>query len=151
MRRLGRSGKAITVSTVDAAQGQEADLVIISLVKANSSGKVGFTDDARRLNVAAVTRAKAGVVMIGHLATSLAASSPGFRTLLHDLKMQGGIFEYRALGARERMRHISNVDYVRQDTGGHPDHSPRAKTTPGHQQYVGSGSLGNLDSKRTRK
>ena len=83
--RLVRPGNASTkVSTVDAAQGQEADLVIISFVSANSSGKVGFTDDARRLNVA-ITRAKAGVVIIGHLVTSLAASSSGFRMLLHDL------------------------------------------------------------------
>ena len=110
-RRMGRSGnKAIAVSTVDAAQGQEADLVIISFVRANGSGKVGFTDDARRLNVA-VARAKAGVVIIGHLATSLAASSSGFRTLLHDLKMQCGIFEYGAPGAREYMRNMSSVDY----------------------------------------
>ena len=152
--RLGRSGnKAITVSTVDAAQGQEADLVIISFVRANSSGKVGYTDDARRLNVAA-TRAKVGVVIIGHLATSLAASSSGFRRLLHDLKMQGGIFEYGAPGAREYLRKMSNVDYVyvRQDPGGHPDHSPRAKSqNDARTSAIGSGSLGNLDSKKTWK
>ena len=83
---LKRSDKKnTTASTVDAAPGQEADLVIISFVRASSSGKVGFTGDARRLNVA-MSRARAGVVIIGHLATSLAASSSGFRTLLHDLK-----------------------------------------------------------------
>ena len=109
--------KDITVSTVDAAQGQEADLVIIPFFRANSSGKVGFTDDARRLNVA-ISRARAGVVIIGHLATSLAASSSGFRTFLHDLKRQGGIYEYKAPDAKEYMRCMSNRDYdkIQEDT-----------------------------------
>ena len=112
--RLKRSEKEnTTVSTVDAAQGQEADLVVISFVRANSSGKLGFTDDARRLNVA-ISRAKARVVINGHLATSLgalAALSSGFITLLRDLKQQGGIYEYKALGSKERMRCMSNKGY----------------------------------------
>ena len=65
------------VSTVYAAQGQEADLVIISFVRANATGIAGFTDDAKRFDLA-ITRAKAGVVIVGHLATSLAASTSGF-------------------------------------------------------------------------
>ena len=56
----------IEVSTINAAQGQEADLVIISLVRANATGSVGFTDDAKRFNVA-ITRARAGVIIVGHL------------------------------------------------------------------------------------
>ena len=59
--------------TVDSSQGQEADLVIISMVRCNPTGRVGFTNDARRLNVA-IARARAGVVIIGHLPTSRAAS-----------------------------------------------------------------------------
>ena len=82
----------IQVSTIDAAQGQEADLVIITFVRANATGSVGFTDDAKRLNVA-ITRAKAGVVIIGHLATSLAACTSGFASLLHDLRKQGAIYQ----------------------------------------------------------
>ena len=71
--RLSKYGNSrVEVSTIDAAQGQEADLVIISLVRANATASVGFTDDAKRLNVA-ITRAKAGVVIVGHLATTLAA------------------------------------------------------------------------------
>lgn len=101
----------IFVSTVDAAQGQEADLVIISFVRANGGGKVGFTDDARRPNVA-ISRAKAGVIIIGHLATSLAASASGFITPLHDLKQQGGIYEYKAVDSEEIMRCMSNKDHV---------------------------------------
>ena len=42
--------------------------MIISLVRANATGSVGFTDDAKRLNVA-IARARAGVTIVGHLAT----------------------------------------------------------------------------------
>ena len=84
----------VQVSTIDAAQGQEADLVIISFVRANATGSVGFTDDAKRLNVA-ITRAKAGVVVVGHLATSLAASTSRFGSLLYELRRQGAIYEYQ--------------------------------------------------------
>ena len=83
----------VQVSTIDAAQGQEADLVIITFVRANATGSVGFTDDAKRLNVA-ITRAMSGVITVGHLATSLAASTSGFGSLLHDLRKQGAIYEY---------------------------------------------------------
>ena len=64
--RLSKYGNSrVEVSTIDAAQGQEADLVIISLVRANATGSVGFTDDAKRLNVA-ITRARAGIIIVGH-------------------------------------------------------------------------------------
>ena len=93
-QRLAKYGNSrLVVSTIDAAQGQEADLVIISLVRANATGKVGFTDDARRLNVA-ITRAKAGVVIVGHLATTLAAGTSGISALLHDLRIQAAVYRY---------------------------------------------------------
>ena len=93
-QRLSKYGNSkLVVSTIDAAQGQEADLVIISLVRANATGSVGFTDDAKRLNVA-ITRAKAGVVIVGHLATTLAAGTSGISTLLHELRQQAAVFQY---------------------------------------------------------
>ena len=126
--RLKRTQREnISVSTVDAAQGQEADLVIISFVRANSGGKVGFTDDARRLNVA-ISRAKAGVVIIGHLATSLAASRSGFITLLRNLKQQGSIYEYKAVDSHERMRCMSNKDYDKiQEITPVAEHKPKRR------------------------
>ena len=93
-QKLSKYGNSkLVVSTIDAAQGQEADLVIISLVRANATGSVGFTDDAKRLNVA-ITRAKAGVVIVGHLATTLAAGTSGISTLLHELHQQAAVFQY---------------------------------------------------------
>jgi len=53
------------VNTVDSYQGREADIVIISTVR---SKRLGFTDDARRINVS-LTRARQGMVVIGHAPT----------------------------------------------------------------------------------
>ena len=47
---------AITVNTVDGFQGQERDVILISLVRANEEGQIGFLNDLRRMNVA-ITRA----------------------------------------------------------------------------------------------
>lgn len=57
-----------TVNTVDGFQGQERDVVFISLVRANSDGQIGFLRDLRRMNVA-ITRARMKVVLIGDAAT----------------------------------------------------------------------------------
>ena len=44
--------KLITIHTVDGFQGQERDVILISLVRANSEGNIGFLNDLRRMNVA---------------------------------------------------------------------------------------------------
>lgn len=58
----------ITVQTVDAFQGQERDVILISLVRANESGQIGFLQDLRRMNVA-ITRARHKVMIAGDAAT----------------------------------------------------------------------------------
>eukprot|EP01026_Neomeris_dumetosa_P063063 TRINITY_DN5981_c0_g1_i1.p1 TRINITY_DN5981_c0_g1~~TRINITY_DN5981_c0_g1_i1.p1 ORF type:complete len:395 (+),score=68.26 TRINITY_DN5981_c0_g1_i1:78-1262(+) len=58
----------VIVSSVDAYQGQEAELVIFSTVRSNNKHKVGFLRDPRRLNVA-ITRARNGLVVVGSKAT----------------------------------------------------------------------------------
>ena len=52
---------AITVNTVDGFQGQERDVILISLVRANEEGQIGFLNDLRRMNVA-ITRADASTL-----------------------------------------------------------------------------------------
>ncbi len=58
----------IKVGTIDGFQGQESDIVYISLVRSNSNGEIGFLKDYRRMNVA-MTRAKKKLVIIGDSAT----------------------------------------------------------------------------------
>ncbi|MCH2226122.1 MAG: DEAD/DEAH box helicase family protein, partial [Crocinitomicaceae bacterium] len=56
------------ISTVDSFQGQESTTVIISLVRSNNDGTIGFLKDYRRMNVA-MTRAKERLIVIGDSAT----------------------------------------------------------------------------------
>ncbi|EJX06510.1 dna-binding protein smubp-2 [gut metagenome] len=58
----------IQVNTVDGFQGQERDVIFISLVRANEEGKIGFLNDLRRMNVA-ITRARMKLVILGDAAT----------------------------------------------------------------------------------
>ena len=58
----------IECSTVDAFQGQERDVVFISLTRSNGSGEIGFLKEYRRMNVA-MTRAKHRLLVIGDGAT----------------------------------------------------------------------------------
>ncbi|MFG6411935.1 MAG: AAA family ATPase [Bacteroides acidifaciens] len=58
----------ITVNTVDGFQGQERDVIFISLVRANEDGQIGFLNDLRRMNVA-ITRARMKLVILGDAAT----------------------------------------------------------------------------------
>lgn len=58
----------ITVNTVDGFQGQERDVIVLSLVRSNEGGEIGFLRDLRRMNVA-ITRARVKVIIIGDAVT----------------------------------------------------------------------------------
>lgn len=58
----------ITINTIDGFQGQEKEVVYISLVRSNTKGEIGFLKDYRRMNVA-MTRAKKQLIMVGDSAT----------------------------------------------------------------------------------
>jgi superfamily I DNA and/or RNA helicase len=60
--------KKVTVNTVDSFQGQERDVIYLSLVRSNDRSEIGFLKDYRRMNVA-MTRARMKLVVIGDSAT----------------------------------------------------------------------------------
>ena len=60
--------KQLRISTIDSFQGQEKENIILSLVRSNDDGDIGFLKDYRRMNVA-ITRAKEQLFVIGDSAT----------------------------------------------------------------------------------
>lgn len=68
----------IDVHTVDGFQGQERDIILISLVRSNDHGQIGFLSDLRRMNVA-MTRARMKLIIIGNAQTLTA--HPFYRKL----------------------------------------------------------------------
>ena len=72
-----------TINTVDGFQGQERDVIFISLVRANEDGQIGFLRDLRRMNVA-MTRARMKLVILGDAATL--GKHPFYRKLIESIK-----------------------------------------------------------------
>lgn len=58
----------ISINTVDAFQGQERDVIVLSMVRSNDRGTIGFLGDLRRMNVA-ITRARYKVIIVGNAHT----------------------------------------------------------------------------------
>jgi len=75
----------VSVETIDSFQGREADLIILTTVRSNDKGTLGFVKDARRMNVA-ITRAKRGLVVVGNA-----------KTLQYDEKVWGQWLKYYKL------------------------------------------------------
>ncbi len=73
-RRLSQSAffkpfrRSISVNTVDGFQGQERDVILVSLVRSNDDGQIGFLRDLRRMNVA-ITRARMKLIIVGDAKT----------------------------------------------------------------------------------
>ena len=58
----------ISINTVDGFQGQERDIILVSMVRANDQGQIGFLRDLRRMNVA-ITRARMKLIILGNAPT----------------------------------------------------------------------------------
>lgn len=77
----------LEIKTVDGYQGREKEVIIISFVRSNERGELGFLEDLRRLNVA-ITRAKRKLIMIGDSKTL--SSNGTYRRLVEYVKKSGG-------------------------------------------------------------
>jgi superfamily I DNA and/or RNA helicase len=87
-------GKNIKVSTVDGFQGQERDVIMISLVRSNDKAQIGFLKDYRRMNVA-FTRARKKLIVIGDSATI--GNDEFFKAFIDFAEQKGyyqSVFEY---------------------------------------------------------
>ena len=78
--------EGLEVDTVDGFQGREKEAVIISLVRSNAKGEIGFLGDTRRMNVA-LTRARRKLIVIGDSAT--VGGHPFYKRLLDYFEQRG--------------------------------------------------------------
>jgi superfamily I DNA and/or RNA helicase len=76
----------LEIDTVDGFQGREKEVIVISLVRSNETGEIGFLSDLRRTNVA-MTRARRKLLMIGDSATL--SSDPFYARLVAHFESQG--------------------------------------------------------------
>lgn len=81
-----RKLSSIDVKTIDGFQGEERDVIYISLVRSNEKHEIGFLSDLRRMNVA-ITRARKKLVVIGDSATI--GSSPFYQSFLEYCEAKG--------------------------------------------------------------
>lgn len=78
--------KSIQIKTIDGFQGEERDVIYISLVRSNSKQEIGFLSDLRRMNVA-ITRAKKKLVVVGDSATI--GANPFYQSFLEYCETHG--------------------------------------------------------------
>ncbi len=80
----------LEIDTVDGFQGREKEVVLLSLVRSNETGNIGFLEDIRRLNVS-ITRAKRKLIIIGD--SSTISSHDIYSKLIEYIKKYGNILE----------------------------------------------------------
>jgi len=80
-------GTGVEVDTVDAFQGREAEVVLVSCVRSNPEGRLGFLTDLRRMNVA-LSRARRHLFLVGDSATL--GRHPFYASLVERAQAEGG-------------------------------------------------------------
>ena len=90
--------KKLRISTIDSFQGQEKETIIVSLVRSNDDGDIGFLKDYRRMNVA-ITRAKERLFVIGDSATI--GADTFYHAFLTYIEQQG---DYRTVWEFELLK-----------------------------------------------
>jgi hypothetical protein len=92
----------LAVDTVDAFEGEEADVVILSLVRSNEAERIGFLKKAQRLNVA-ISRAKLLLVVVGDIETMTGREGQDlYRPLLEHIEREGRVAGIGAVHAMDQ-------------------------------------------------
>jgi len=120
--------RSVKIDTVDSFEGREEDLVVISLVRSNERGRIGFLRVPNRLNVA-VSRARRLVACIGDAATLRAGEESMYGVLVESAKEAGG--------------YVPAIDVV----------SPKRRGSPsrGDATEAATGEAGELRRRRRRR
>ncbi|MBF9140551.1 AAA family ATPase [Hymenobacter sp. BT439] len=79
--------RQLSVGTVDSFQGQERDIIAITLTRSNNHGEIGFLSDIRRMNVG-MTRARRKLLLVGD--SSTLSAHPFFKALIEYVEQIGG-------------------------------------------------------------
>lgn len=138
-RELIEKGKLkVKVSTIDGYQGREEDIIIISMVRSNNIGEIGFLGDDRRINVA-VTRARMQVIIVGDSDTI--CCRPFLRRLVEYIKDNGAIFHLNKVQPivkeEENIEELSNDsrgDYGWYRKNGRGERRGRVRWRPRHRR-----------------
>lgn len=91
---IGSKAKSVRCASIDNFQGEESDIVIISLVRSNEIGNIGFLKEAQRVNVL-MSRAKLGLIIIGNSKT-LRQSRKGsyiWNPIIETFKKRGTLYD----------------------------------------------------------
>ena len=83
-----QSMRGVHILNIDGSQGREFEVVVVSMVRCNHSGTLGHVDDCRRLNVA-LTRAKRGLVVVGHARTLQHGFVSGLKSFIQSAEERG--------------------------------------------------------------
>jgi hypothetical protein len=115
----GSMASAVRLATVDNFQGEEPEVVVISLVRSNDENKIGFLRSPNRINVL-LSRAKNGMYIIGN--SSTAQHIPMWTEVLQLLQMNDSVGEVLELGCERHPDDIMQVkvpdDFIRQAPDG---------------------------------
>jgi len=121
----------LAVDTVDAFEGEEADVVILSLVRSNEAERIGFLKKAQRLNVA-ISRAKQLLVVVGDIETMTGREGNDlYRPLLEHVEREGRVAGIGALHAMDAAVGGRRATGRRQPRPGTPGRPPRRRRRGG--------------------
>ncbi|GAA5996337.1 hypothetical protein JCM5350_005702 [Sporobolomyces pararoseus] len=105
------NSNSIEIGSIDSNQGRENDVVIISLVRSNEEGEIGFLKELRRLNVA-MTRARRQLVVVGDSETLKKQGSSSSSSSITNKVGRGGEDKKKKQKQRHKVGEVENKDVV---------------------------------------